>query len=197
MNRFSAEIKDAAAGLDRIIFRYQNDDDVSILILTLLKSINIPYRSFFFEENSTTEEILIKINAKHGIHSLMNEKYFINAALDSNGENSLIISKTLKNNFLKPKRAFINASIEPFCDLFLSEVRELLGKEPNASMEEFIIREDDRCGIITGGLQPPQHKEWFRYSLEQKTIIASLYNEWKGLRSPRAIEGLRKEGLVR
>jgi hypothetical protein len=83
------------------------------------------------------------------------------------------------------------ADLYPLYGLLESQVEQLVRHEvPVAECEpckdrdqaEWVIKENDRSGIITSDKQPQQNRYWFAYTTDQKQLIAQAYDRQKRTR---------------
>jgi len=115
------------------------------------------------------------------------------------GFNGLIVGSRSKNDLLYRtynKYGAGNADIFPLADLYKSEIIELfeyvatpmcygatyiLDKEKNKTFTditdlevEWADREDERTQVVTSDNSPDRHRDWQRFTLRQRQIIAKL-----------------------
>jgi hypothetical protein len=195
-----------------IIFHHR-DDAVGTLMYRLADIVQLPYRSIwigttppsFLNDPSLRDRPIerISIGMNDSFPMGKDTKYLHPALLDSLAEDSLILDGRIKNDTFTPNKSYWNHSSSPFAQLFMSEVVELVGQDPlkmsdDTLLEERILREDDRCGIISGGLDPTKHPEWFRYSGDEKKLLAKLYGRFTLAKKPSQFVDIRfKKDLVR
>ena len=174
------------------------NDDTGSLLKGILLQRYIPYRIYSNDNSLTFVHHPLNVVKDWNFMDKNDKRIFESMVLDLNSKDDcLIIDTSTLNDRLKPKYTFTNRYIAPFAHLYRSEIAEISGAEPVINADEFILREDDRNGIVTGPTPPPQHKEWIRYSSEQKTTIAAWWS-WNQQNKQPARHALseRPKGLV-
>ena len=78
-----------------------------------------------------------------------------------------------------------SADLYPLLDLYRSEVIEPLGLgtyDKYSAEGEYIDRENEKNGIITSDDPPNKHKSWYKYTKDQKILIAKMHAREKATR---------------
>lgn len=184
------KIEAAIVPSSRVVFLYEGTV-ADELIWRLVESIHLPFKAYYW--NMVSDRPAEKLQLFHS-----SPQYEVYCRLDELADpNGFIIGNRTRNQKYEKPIVFRNRYLHPLEDIYEGEVMELLGMGLQSSpMEERILREDDRNGILSSK-DPAKHPEYFKYSQQERESISKLFG-LNVLRQPVAEVILRdRSDLVR
>ncbi len=77
------------------------------------------------------------------------------------------------------------ADVYPLLDLYRTEIIDLVGHDiynQETTDKEYIDKENIKTGIITSDEPPNKNKNWYKYTRDQKVLIAEMHSREKATR---------------